>query len=105
MIPGVALIAVGAIATHEEYPIERIKLDHAGKWLGSVSHDELIKLTDVSDLFEESEDEEDMEEDSDDSVEDMDDKMKKKANPKGGLGDLGKSARDDEVTPSFFDDL
>jgi len=99
------LTPVGAIASHEEYPIERIKLDHHSRWLGSVSHDELIKLTDVSDLFEESDEEEDAEEDSDDSDEEMDDKKKRKAIGKGGMGDLGKSTRDDEVTPSFFDDL
>jgi hypothetical protein len=32
-------------------------LDRNGKWLGSVSHDDTLKLTDVSDLFEESDDE------------------------------------------------
>ncbi|OCF43115.1 WD-repeat protein JIP5 [Kwoniella heveanensis CBS 569] len=64
---------LGVIATHEEYPIERIKLDRNGKWLGSVSHDECLKLTDVSDLFEESDDE-DMEED-DDAEKDSDEEM------------------------------
>lgn len=55
---------VGVIATHEEYPIERLAVDKAGKFLGSVSHDLCIKLTDIEDLFEES-DGEDEEEDSD----------------------------------------
>ena len=55
---------VGVIATHEEYPIERLAVDKAGKFLGSVSHDECIKLTDSEDLFEES-DGEDEDEDSD----------------------------------------
>jgi len=102
------LTKVGAIATHEEYPIERIKLDHHSKWLGSVSHDELIKLTDVSDLFEESDESDDegnIEDDSDDSDDEMDDKKKKRLGGKGGMGDLGKSTRDDEVAPSFFDEL
>ena len=49
--------AVGVIATHDEYPIERMRLDRAGKWLASVSHDERIKLTDVEDMFEDSDDE------------------------------------------------
>ncbi|ORY22972.1 WD40-repeat-containing domain protein [Naematelia encephala] len=48
---------LGVIATHEEYPIERLALDYQGHWLGSVSHDECIKLTDVQNLFEESENE------------------------------------------------
>ncbi|WVQ94264.1 hypothetical protein IAU59_001343 [Kwoniella sp. CBS 9459] len=70
---------LGVIATHEDYPIERIKLDRNGKWLGSVSHDECLKLTDVSDLFEESDDddddmeEEDEEKDSDDEMAEGDD--------------------------------
>jgi hypothetical protein len=60
------------IATHEEYPIERIKLDRNGKWLGSVSHDECIKLTDVENILEDSDDEggedESMDQDSDDEA-------------------------------------
>jgi hypothetical protein len=52
---------VGVIASHEEYPIERLALDCQGQWLGSVSHDECIKLTDVRDMFEDSDDEDEME--------------------------------------------
>lgn len=48
---------MGVIASHSEFPIERIKLDRNNKWLGSVSHDDCIKLTDVEDLFEESDSE------------------------------------------------
>lgn len=50
---------VGAIASHGDFPIERMKLDRNGKFLGSVSHDECVKLTDVTELFEDSEDEDD----------------------------------------------
>ena len=50
-------LLVGVIATHDEYPIERMKLDHRKKWLGSVSHDECIKLTDVENMLEDSDDE------------------------------------------------
>jgi WD repeat-containing protein 55 len=117
-------MAVGVIATHEEYPIERIKLDRNGKWLGSVSHDDCIKLTDVEDLFEDSDgeggdedeemdvdgDEEDDEEEEDEVEEDDSDsdvpekKKKKKGTGKGGMGDMGRSTRNDDTT-SFFDDL
>ncbi|EIW73167.1 hypothetical protein TREMEDRAFT_59329 [Tremella mesenterica DSM 1558] len=48
---------LGVIATHEDYPIERLKLDRNAKWLASVSHDLCIKLTDVEDMFEESDEE------------------------------------------------
>ncbi|KAK4687819.1 WD repeat-containing protein 55, partial [Tremellales sp. Uapishka_1] len=61
---------LGVIATHEEFPIERMKLSHSRRWLGSVSHDECIKLTDVEDLFEESDGEdEENNEDEDDGME------------------------------------
>lgn len=46
------LTAVGVIATHDEYPIERLALDRNAKWLGSVSHDECIKLTNCEGIFE-----------------------------------------------------
>ncbi|KAJ9115735.1 hypothetical protein QFC24_006918 [Naganishia onofrii] len=50
---------LGVIATHGDFPIERMRIDRNSKWLGSVSHDDTLKLTDVSDLFEESDNEED----------------------------------------------
>jgi hypothetical protein len=62
-------IAVGVIASHDDYPIERLALDHSGKWLGSVSHDLCIKLTDVEGLLEDDGEEDDEEMDSDDEGE------------------------------------
>ncbi|KAL7420308.1 WD repeat-containing protein jip5 [Cryptotrichosporon argae] len=56
---------LGVIATHDEYPIERMRLDRRGKWLASVSHDERIKLTDVEDMFEDSDGEDDGEGEAD----------------------------------------
>jgi len=50
---------LGVLADHGDFPIERLKLDRQGKWLGSASHDEILKLTDVGDALEESEDEKD----------------------------------------------
>jgi hypothetical protein len=83
--------SVGVIASHEEYPIERLKLDRNKKWLGSVSHDECVKLTDVEDIFEESDGEED---------EDME--------GGGGDGDSDEEVEESKPSkkePSFFDDL
>ncbi|KAF8513590.1 WD40 repeat-like protein [Hysterangium stoloniferum] len=48
---------LGIIADHGDFPIERMKLDRQSKWLGSASHDEVLKLTDVGDALEESDDE------------------------------------------------
>lgn len=36
----------------EGLPIERMKLDRHKKWLGSISHDELLKLTDIEGALE-----------------------------------------------------
>ncbi|GFZ44714.1 WD repeat-containing protein JIP5 [Saitozyma sp. JCM 24511] len=95
---------LGVIATHEEYPIERIRLDRQRKWLGSVSHDDCIKLTDVEDLFDESDDEdmedeagegveeseadEDMEAEEASSDEDMEAVKSKKGRKGRGMGDM-----------------
>ncbi|WWD06227.1 WD repeat-containing protein JIP5 [Kwoniella europaea PYCC6329] len=89
---------LGVIASHEEYPIERIKLDRNSRWLGSVSHDECLKLTDVSDLFEDSDGE-----DEEMEVEQEKQKKKKKKG-KGGLGELGRGGAEQE-NADFFADL
>lgn len=126
---------MGVIATHEEYPIERLALDRNKKWLGSVSHDECIKLTDVENIFEDAEDDEgaeaggdaeddvemgaekegsDDEDEEDDDEEDEDEEMEEdsdsdaprqaKQSKKNPMGDMGRSAREDD-TGGFFDDL
>lgn len=45
---------LGVIADHGEFPIERIEIDRAGegRWVGSVGHDEVLRLTDLKDVFE-----------------------------------------------------
>ncbi len=108
------LMPVGVIATHE-YPIERMHLDRRGKWLGSVSHDECIKLTDVEDLFEESDEEnEEVGKQATDEDETMDrDEMgsesendevpeQRSKEKRGGMGDMGRSEKRPD---GFFDDL
>ena len=114
---------VGVIASHDDYPIERLKLDRHAKWLGSVSHDECIKLTDVQDMLEDSDDEdeedaaesleaeepddgvqeaanEDVEMDSDEEPEK---KKRQKKRKKAGMGDMTTSVRNEDK--GFFDDL
>ena len=126
--------SVGVIASHEEYPIERIKLDHRNKWLGSVSHDECIKLTDVEDLFENSDDEEEEKDeeahfsvaedvpDEDTSIRVDDDAMsqsvtdsseaevpkkksRKRRKAQSGMGNMGKSEARSPSKKGFFGDL
>lgn len=45
---------VGVIADHGDFPIERIAIDHAGegRWVGSVGHDEVLRLTDLREVLE-----------------------------------------------------
>ena len=99
-----------------------MELDRRKKWLGSVSHDERIKLTDVEDLFEDSDDEAEDEERQDrdgesgvvggehqevdvdmaDSDEEVRPKQKKKRRGKG-MGDL--TTKERETDENFFGDL
>lgn len=45
---------VGVIADHGDFPIERIAVDRAGegRWVGSVGHDEALRMTDLREVFE-----------------------------------------------------
>jgi hypothetical protein len=45
---------VGVIADHGDFPIERIAIDRAGegRWVGSVGHDEVLRLTDLREVLE-----------------------------------------------------
>jgi len=62
---------LGVIADHGEFPVERLRLDRRGKWMGSASHDEVVKLTDVEGALEDSDDDDgEKEEESDDSDQD-----------------------------------
>ena len=58
---------VGVIADHGDFPIERIAIDHAGegRWVGSVGHDEVLRLTDLREVLED-EDERDAKAEEDD---------------------------------------
>lgn len=45
---------LGAVADHGDFPVERIKMDHRSKWMGSVSHDSILKMTDLEGALEDS---------------------------------------------------
>jgi WD repeat-containing protein 55 len=57
----------------EGFPIERMKLDRHKKWLGSISHDELLKLTDIEGALEGSEEDSDEQDGAVDLVSDQQD--------------------------------
>ncbi|KAG9102703.1 WD repeat-containing protein jip5, partial [Ceratobasidium sp. 392] len=55
---------------HGNFPIERLKTDRNGAWLGSASHDDVLKLTDIRDALVDSDEEtEGGEKDSEDDPE------------------------------------
>ncbi|EUC61358.1 WD repeat protein JIP5, putative [Rhizoctonia solani AG-3 Rhs1AP] len=60
---------LGVIADHGTFPIERLRTDRNGAWLGSASHDNVLKLTDVRDALADSDEEDPDEGGSDDSNE------------------------------------
>ncbi|KAK7683851.1 WD repeat-containing protein jip5 [Cerrena zonata] len=45
---------LGVVADHGEFPIERIAVDMGGegRWVGSVGHEEVLKMTDLKEVFE-----------------------------------------------------
>lgn len=49
---------LGVIGDHGEFPIERMKISRDGRWLGSASHDEALKMTDIKDCLEDSDSDE-----------------------------------------------
>ena len=49
---------LGVVTDHGDYPVERIVIDRAGegRWVGSLGHDDVLKLTDLKDVFEDEDD-------------------------------------------------
>ena len=57
---------LGAVAHHGDFPVERIKMDRRDKWMGSVSHDSILKMTDLEGALEDSDEDENEGDDSED---------------------------------------
>jgi len=51
---------LGVVADHGEFPIERIAVDRGGEghWVGSAGHEEVLKLTDLKEVFEDEDEDE-----------------------------------------------
>lgn len=49
---------LGVVGDHNDFPIERIRLSRDRKYLGSCSHDNLVKFWNIEYFFEEDDDEE-----------------------------------------------
>lgn len=66
---------LGIVADHGDYPVERVVIDRAGegRWVGSVGHDDILKLTDLKDILEDEDEdnaEREVSEDADGEIED-----------------------------------
>ncbi|KAH9077646.1 WD repeat-containing protein JIP5 [Lactarius deliciosus] len=105
---------VGVIADHGDLPIERIAIDRAGegRWIGSVGHDEALRMTDLREVFEDedakTEDEEEEKDDTSSDEENAGEKLKKRRKQdKGELeGRPQKKGRNQiDTDPSFFSGL
>ncbi|TMW89999.1 hypothetical protein EJD97_016313 [Solanum chilense] len=94
------------IGEHSEYPVERLAFSHDRKYLGSASHDHLLKLWDLNELVQESEDgvkNDSSAEDSDNDGMDVDDNI-----PKSSKGSKKKNVNkgpDPGSSNSFFAEL
>ena len=53
---------VGIVGSHDDYPVERLSLSSDALTLASASHDDTVKLWDLTALQDESEEEEDVKE-------------------------------------------
>ncbi|THH14826.1 hypothetical protein EW146_g5559 [Bondarzewia mesenterica] len=88
---------VGVIADHGDFPIECIAVDRdgEGRWVGSAGHDEVLRLTDLKEVFEdEDEDAEDTDEKGDSSKEEDDGEDGE--DEKGGKGVLKRAKEESE---------
>ena len=59
---------LGIVADHGDFPVERVVIDRAGegRWVGSVGHEDVLKLTDLKDIFEDEGEDDVEEKDSED---------------------------------------
>jgi hypothetical protein len=108
---------VGVIADHGDFPIERIAIDRAGegRWVGSVGHDEALRMTDLREVFEDedahaakTEDEDNASSDEEKAGEDLKPRKRRKFDKaerelEGRPQKKGKNQID--ADPSFFSGL
>lgn len=94
------------IGEHSEYPVERLAFSHDRKYLGSASHDHLLKLWDLNELVQDSEGgakNDSTAEDSDKDGMDVDDNIPKSS--KGSKKKNVNKGQDPGSSNSFFAEL
>ncbi|KDP23875.1 hypothetical protein JCGZ_27144 [Jatropha curcas] len=90
------------LAEHSEYPIEHLAFSHDRKFLGSISHDQMLKLWDLDDLLQHSGN---IQKDQDVTNSDSDEMDVDINPPKPKKGGKQKNAQTDSSTSNFFADL
>ncbi|OAY57697.1 WD repeat-containing protein 55 [Manihot esculenta] len=91
------------LAEHSEYPIERLAFSHDRKFLGSISHDQMLKLWDLDDLLQNTGD---TQKDQDDVTESDSDEMDVDTNPpRSKKGSKRKNAQTNGSASNFFAEL
>ncbi|CEL54946.1 WD repeat-containing protein JIP5 OS=Laccaria bicolor (strain S238N-H82 / ATCC MYA-4686) GN=JIP5 PE=3 SV=1 [Rhizoctonia solani AG-1 IB] len=95
---------LGVIADHGTFPIERLRTDRNGAWLGSASHDNILKMTDVRDALVDSDEEDSEKEGSDDlDAEEETGELDEDSDSSSATNDKGK-LREDENEESTNSD-
>ncbi|KAK9129171.1 hypothetical protein Sjap_009658 [Stephania japonica] len=97
------------IAEHSEYPVERLAFSHDRKYLGSISHDKMLKIWDMDDLLEGSGNLPtgySMEAGSDGDSDEMDEDVKPSKSSRASKRRKGNKANSSKkATNSFFADM
>lgn len=94
------------LAEHSEYPVERLAFSHDKKYLGSISHDQTLKLWDLDELLQGSENNEpnhSAASDSDNDGMDVDDSIPKSS--KGTKRRNGSKGNNLSNASNFFADM
>ncbi|CCO30996.1 hypothetical protein BN14_05030 [Rhizoctonia solani AG-1 IB] len=92
------------IIDHGTFPIERLRTDRNGAWLGSASHDNILKMTDVRDALVDSDEEDSEKEGSDDlDAEEETGELDEDSDSSSATNDKGK-LREDENEESTNSD-
>lgn len=92
---------IGVVADHGDFPIERIAIDRGGegRWVGSVGHDEMLRLTDLKDVFEDEDADEDTvdpDENEDSSEEEQEEGTNEDEDKEVGKGAFKRAREDSE---------
>lgn len=97
---------LGVVADHGEFPIERIAVDRAGegRWVASAGHEEVLKMTDLKEVFEDDGDEEDEDEDEDRSDEEDEEAEEKDGKGEGDEAKLEEETKENASSDAEEDD-